>query len=112
VDLVDAIRRVAGGARYVDPELGGDPVVSDAAAPTDPISQRKRDVVMLLALGYTNQEIAAMLSNLRSHSALRTARTSCASSIWRPERSSCSTRSPTGSSARRCASAIAQTLRS
>jgi two-component system response regulator NreC len=60
-DLLDAIRRVAGGSRYVDPELGGDLVVSDAAALTEPITTRERDVLFLLALGYTNQQIAAML---------------------------------------------------
>jgi two-component system, NarL family, response regulator NreC len=60
-DLLDAIRRVAAGARYVDPELGGDLVVSDAKALTEEISQRERDVLYLLALGYTNQEIAAKL---------------------------------------------------
>jgi DNA-binding NarL/FixJ family response regulator len=60
-DLLDAIRRVAAGSRYIDPELGGDLVVSDAAALTEPISERERDVLFLLALGYTNQEIAAML---------------------------------------------------
>ncbi len=60
-DLLDAIRRVAGGSRYVDPELGGELVVSDAEALTEEISQRERDVLYLLALGYTNQEIAAKL---------------------------------------------------
>ena len=60
-DLVDAIRRVAAGSRYVDPELGGDLVVSDAAALTGAISERERDVLFLLALGYTNQQIAARL---------------------------------------------------
>ncbi|MDX6492019.1 MAG: hypothetical protein QOD43_2264, partial [Gaiellaceae bacterium] len=44
-DLLDAIRRVAGGSRYVDPELGGDLVVSDAAALTEPITTRERDVL-------------------------------------------------------------------
>jgi DNA-binding NarL/FixJ family response regulator len=60
-DLLDAIRRVADGSRYVDPQLGGDLVVSDAEALTEEISQRERDVLYLLALGYTNQEIAAKL---------------------------------------------------
>jgi DNA-binding NarL/FixJ family response regulator len=60
-DLLDAIRRVAKGSRYVDPQLGGDLVVSDAEALTEEISERERDVLYLLALGYTNQEIAAML---------------------------------------------------
>ena len=60
-DLVDAIRRVAAGSRYVDPELGGDLVVSDAAALSGAISERERDVLFLLALGYTNQQIAARL---------------------------------------------------
>ena len=60
-NLIDAIRRVARGARYVDAELGGDLVVSDAATLTQPISERERDVLYPLALGYTNQEIASML---------------------------------------------------
>ncbi|MFL5962127.1 MAG: response regulator [Gaiellaceae bacterium] len=60
-DLLDAIRRVASGSRYVDPELGGELVVSDAAALTQAISERERDVLSLLAFGYTNQQIAGML---------------------------------------------------
>jgi DNA-binding NarL/FixJ family response regulator len=60
-DLLAAVRRVAAGSRYVDPELGGDLVVGDGAALTETISERERDVLSLLALGYTNQQIAAML---------------------------------------------------
>jgi DNA-binding NarL/FixJ family response regulator len=59
--LLEGVRRVAAGSRYVDPDLGADLVVSDADALADPISPRERDVLYLLALGYTNQEIAAML---------------------------------------------------
>jgi DNA-binding NarL/FixJ family response regulator len=62
-DLLDAIRRVANGSRYVDPELGGDLVVSDTEALTEEISERERDVLYLLALGYTNEEIAAKQFN-------------------------------------------------
>lgn len=60
-ELVDAIRKVAAGSRYVDPELGGDLVVSDAAALTEALAELERDVLFLLALGYTNQEVAAQL---------------------------------------------------
>ena len=60
-DLVDAIRRVAAGSGYVDPALGGNLVVSDSAALTEELSERERDVLFLLAFGYTNQEVAAQL---------------------------------------------------
>jgi len=60
-DLLDAIRRVADGSRYVDPQLRGDLLGPDAEALTEEISQRERDVLYLLALGYTNQEIAKKL---------------------------------------------------
>ena len=60
-DLVDAIRRVAAGSRYIDPELAGDLVVPDSAALTEPLSERERDVMFMLALGYTNQEVAEQL---------------------------------------------------
>jgi DNA-binding NarL/FixJ family response regulator len=60
-DLMDAIRRVARGSRYVDPELAGDLVVPDSAALTEALSERERDVMYMLALGYTNQEVAEQL---------------------------------------------------
>ena len=60
-ELVDAIRLVADGAGYVDPELGAK-LVSDNSAPAlEPLSERERDIVHLLALGYTNQEIGKKL---------------------------------------------------
>jgi two-component system response regulator NreC len=64
-DLVTAVRQVAGGAHYVDPALGARMAVADAqasrAAEEDPLSEREREVLRLLALGHTNQEIAKAL---------------------------------------------------
>src|SRR5207253_6600695 len=55
-DLLAAIRRVAGGERYLDPAVGAKLVAPEIAG-FDAISERERDVLHLLALGYTNQEI-------------------------------------------------------
>jgi DNA-binding NarL/FixJ family response regulator len=60
-ELVAAIRRVSGGEGYVDPDLGAKLVVDTAVRALAPLSDRERDVLHLLALGYTNQEIAARL---------------------------------------------------
>ena len=60
-ELVAAIRAVAGGVGYVDPELGAR-LVNDSGSPAlEPLSERERDIVHLLALGYTNQEIGKKL---------------------------------------------------
>jgi two-component system response regulator NreC len=64
-EVVTAIREVAGGGRYVHPELGARLVSADVdaarEAENDPLSDREREVLRLLALGYTNQEIAKQL---------------------------------------------------
>jgi two-component system response regulator NreC len=41
--------------------LGGAAAAARAAADADPLSDREREVLRLLALGHTNQEIAQML---------------------------------------------------
>jgi two-component system response regulator NreC len=65
VEVVTAIREVARGGRYVNPELGARLVAAETEAARraaeDPLSEREREVLKLLALGFTNQEIAKRL---------------------------------------------------
>lgn len=64
-EVVGAIREVAQGRQYVHPALGARLVAAEAEQRTraeeDPLSDREREVLRLLALGHTNQEIAATL---------------------------------------------------
>jgi DNA-binding NarL/FixJ family response regulator len=64
-ELVAALRQVAAGEKYVNPALGARLATAEAEASaraeSDPLSDREREVLRLLALGHTNQEIAKTL---------------------------------------------------
>jgi two-component system response regulator NreC len=64
-DLLNAVRTVAAGSTYLQPELGARLL----EAPS-PLTQRERDVLRLLALGHTNAETAERL-----HLSVRTVET-------------------------------------
>jgi two-component system response regulator NreC len=64
-ELVAAVREIADGGRYVHPELGARLIVAEAEERArreeDPLSEREHEILRLLALGHTNQEIAETL---------------------------------------------------
>jgi two-component system response regulator NreC len=64
-EVVGAVREVAEGRRYVHPVLGARLVAADAEErakeDADPLSEREHEILRLLALGHTNQEIASSL---------------------------------------------------
>jgi len=59
-ELIDAARAAAHGRGYLDPELGARVVIEPepVAARADGLSERELEVLRLVALGYTNPEIA------------------------------------------------------
>jgi two-component system, NarL family, response regulator NreC len=66
-ELVEAVRKVAGGEDYLQPSLGAalakwkDAPGTVRARAVDDLTPREREVLRLIALGHTNSEIASML---------------------------------------------------
>lgn len=58
--LTAAIRAVASGGTYIDPELGGE-VAQLGPDPLEQLGDRDRELLRLLALGHTNREIGEKL---------------------------------------------------
>ena len=61
VDLVRAVEIVARGGTYVDPVLAGVFAISQANGSTPELTQREREVLRLLADGFSNEEIGRQL---------------------------------------------------
>jgi two-component system response regulator NreC len=83
VELVQAVRLAAEGRTYLTPELGARLAAEPPApaGPPDDLSQRELEVLELIALGYTNGEIAAQLflsvRTVESHRAHIQRKTQC-----------------------------------
>lgn len=69
-ELVEAIRRAAVGDIYLNPRLGARVAAEPPPGPPDGLSEREVDVLRLIALGYTNNEIGDHL-----HLSVRTVET-------------------------------------
>ena len=68
-ELVHAVRAVAAGATYIDPSIAGalvegflDAEAAAARTSEPPLSEREREVLLRIAQGFSNKEIAAELA--------------------------------------------------
>jgi two-component system response regulator NreC len=69
-ELVEAVRRAAAGDRYLNPRLGARVASEAPPGPPDGLSEREVEVLRMVALGHTNNEIAKEL-----HLSVRTVET-------------------------------------
>ena len=82
-EVVQAVREVAAGRRYVNPQLGArlatTAALERAKEDDDPLSDREREVMRLLALGHTTRRSRSCCSS-QCERPSRTGPTSCGSS--------------------------------
>lgn len=61
LELIEAVRAVAGGGRYVPAAVSAGLAKRSEPAEEQPLSPRETDVLRLMALGHTNREIGELL---------------------------------------------------
>lgn len=69
-ELTAAIEALMQGDRYLYPPLGAAMIKAATAPPADPLTDREREIVRLLALGHTNTDVAQLV-----HLSVRTVET-------------------------------------
>ena len=60
-ELVEAIRSAVAGDQYLNPRLGAKVAAEPPAGPPDGLSDRELEILRLIALGYTNSQVAEEL---------------------------------------------------
>jgi two-component system response regulator NreC len=60
-ELVEAVRRAAAGDAYLNPRLGARVAAEPPPGPPDGLSEREVEVLRMVALGHTNNEIGKEL---------------------------------------------------
>ena len=93
-ELIEAIRRVAAGERYVDPDLGAQLVIADDVPALEPLPTASA-TSSTCSHSDTRTRRSATSSSSRCEPSTRTAHTSCASCSSPRAPSSCSSRSRT-----------------
>jgi len=60
-ELVEAIRAASAGDHYLNPRLGAKVAAEPPPGPPDGLSERELEILRLIALGYTNSQVAEEL---------------------------------------------------
>lgn len=60
-ELIEAVRAAAEGEHYLNPRLGARVAAEPPPGPPDGLSERELEILKLIALGYTNSQVARKL---------------------------------------------------